>query len=344
MFKNHLLKAFALFLIIFLFIFMLNYFIDPYGYKSRNGKFVKNLAMFNKPKVSNARLNSNGYYYLVGSSRMSRVNPKLIENLTGKDTHNLKIDGATLPENTFIASKIKEHNKYFIYSFDAFSSNKNRESFKEINNRSEVYKNDLNKNISITKYFNSDITIRSLQHYLKNLRGDELQKQYLEENERKSDFRYDLALNSSGFLNNIDKSNFSNYEAYSNEEIISLAKLGTKNDIFVIFPKYLPYYLFFSNYQDIEKKYFNLIKTLVENTDAQVWSFYGENNITKNEQNFIDNGWHFKPEVSNIIFQDIFNYENKGSTETGFLITRENVSRYLLELSEEVDSIILNEI
>ena len=110
---------------------------------------------------------------------MSRVNPKLIENLTGKDTHNLKIDGATLPENTFIASKIKEHNKYFIYSFDAFSSNKNRESFKEINNRSEVYKNDLNKNISITKYFNSDITIRSLQHYLKNLRGDELQKQYL---------------------------------------------------------------------------------------------------------------------------------------------------------------------
>ena len=202
----------------------------------------------------------------------------------------------------------------------------------------------MNKNISITKYFNSDITIRSLQHYLKNLRGDKLQKQYLEENERKSDFRYDLALNSSGFLNNIDKSNFSNYEAYSNEEIISLAKLGTKNDIFVIFPKYLPYYLFFSNYQDIEKKYFNLIKTLVENTDAQVWSFYGENNITKNEQNFIDNGWHFKPEVSNIIFQDIFNYENKGSTETGFLITRENVSRYLLELSEEVDSIILNEI
>jgi len=85
----------------------MNYIIDPYGYNSREDKFMKNLSMFNKPHVTNARLNSGGYYYLIGTSRMSRVNPKIIEDLTGKETHNIKIDGATLTENSFLAKEVK---------------------------------------------------------------------------------------------------------------------------------------------------------------------------------------------------------------------------------------------
>ena len=45
---------------------------------------------------------------------------------------------------------------------------------------------------------------------------------------------------------------------------------------------------------------------MVLNTDAQVWSFYGVNEITLEKNNFIDNGWHFKPKVSNIIFKEVF--------------------------------------
>jgi hypothetical protein len=344
LYKKYLHRLLLVFLLLFFLINVMNYYIDPYGYKSRNDKFVKNLSMFNKPIVTNARISSNGYFYLIGSSRMARVNPILIEKLTGKNTHNLKIDGATLSENAYIASKLKEQGKNFIYSFDAFSLNKTRENFQEIANRSEAYKNELNKNLFLRKYFNSDILIRALQHIIKLARKEELNKQYLEENFRKSIFRYDLALKSSGVLNNLDKSNFSNYESYSNKEIIQLAKLGTKNDIFIIFPKYMPYYYLFANYQDIENKYFSSIKTLVQNTDAQVWSFYGVNNITQDERNFIDNGWHFKPELSNIIFSAIFNPENEGKNNTGFLITKDNINHYLLTLREGIDSIVFSDI
>ena len=125
--------------------------------------------MFNKPHVTNARINSDGYYYLIGSSRMARVNPQIIEKISGKKTHNIKIDGATLPENSHLANKVKEKGKFFIYSFDAFSSNKQRESYKEIKNRYENYQKELENNIFFSKYFNSDITLRTLQHLIKAL-------------------------------------------------------------------------------------------------------------------------------------------------------------------------------
>ena len=84
MYKKHILKIFlSFFLALFLFSAM-NYLVDPYGYQSRDGKFVKNLLMFNMPNLTNARINSDGYYYLIGSSRMARVNPLVIEKITSK--------------------------------------------------------------------------------------------------------------------------------------------------------------------------------------------------------------------------------------------------------------------
>ena len=57
----------------------------------------------------------------------------LIQKISGKKTHNIKIDGATLSENRLLASKVKEQGNFFIYSFDVFSSNKSREKYSEIN-------------------------------------------------------------------------------------------------------------------------------------------------------------------------------------------------------------------
>ena len=315
----------------------MNYFIDPYGYQSRDKKFIKNLTMFNKPNVTNARISSDGYYYLIGSSRIARVSPKLIETITSKKTHNIKIDGATLSENALLASKVKEKGSFFIYSLDAFSSNKSREEFKEIKNRYKTYKDELKSSTFFSKYYNSDITIRSLQHLIKTLRGENIDKQYFQENFRDSSFLISQVFNDSGILNNTKKGNFANFVSYSEDSIINLAKLGDQEDIFIILPKYLAYYSLFSEYQDIENKYFSVIRTLVHNTDAQVWSFYGNNRITKNINNFIDNGWHFKPQVSNIIFRTVFaNNLQVPSEQYGVLITKDNLESYLESISNSI--------
>ena len=344
MYKKHILKFFLSFLLTLFLFSLMNYLIDPYGYQSRDDKFVKNLTMFNKPNVVNARIHSDGYYYLIGSSRMARVNPILIENITGKKTHNIKIDGATLSENKLLASKVKEQGNFFIYSFDVFSSNKSREKYSEINTRYKTYLKELESSIFFNKYFNSDITIRSLQHTIKSLREENLNKQHLEQNSRYSDFRFNLSLNTTGVLNNVDKSNFSDFESYSSEEIVKLAKLGTKDDIFIIFPKHVSYYYLFSKYQDIENKYFSAIKALVNNTEAQIWSYYGLNDITQTENNFLDNGWHFKPRVSNIIFKEVF--ESRGQTDNervGTMITKDNLNDYLSFVSKDVSNIIISD-
>ena len=226
MYKKQILKIFLSFLLTLFLFSVMNYLIDPYGYQSRDAKFVKNLTMFNNPNVTNARIHSDGYYFLIGSSRMARVNPIVIEKITGKKTHNIKIDGATLSENRLLASKVKEQGNFFIYGFDVFSSNKSREKYSEINTRYKTYLKELESSIFFNKYFNSDITIRSIQHAIKSFKGENLNKQHLEQNSRYSDFSFNLALNSSGVLNNLHKSGFSNFESYSYEEVLSLIHIS----------------------------------------------------------------------------------------------------------------------
>ena len=115
LYKRSVQKIFLFILLVILSIGLFNYLVDPYGYKSRNEKFVKNLTMFNKPHVSVARINSEGEFYLIGSSRMARVSPQIIESISGKKTHNVKIDGATLPENLFLARKVITLEKSILY-------------------------------------------------------------------------------------------------------------------------------------------------------------------------------------------------------------------------------------
>ena len=338
MYKKYLKKIFFYFFLVLFLISTLNYIIDPYGYQSRDGKFVKNLTMFNKPNVTSARINSNGYYYLIGSSRMARVDPHMIEIISGKKTHNIKIDGATLIENSLLASKVKKNGNFFIYSFDAFSSNKSRQNSKEINNRFKVYKKELMGVEYWSKYYNSDITIRSLQHVIKSLKGENRSKQYEEENSRNESFSLKKAVNDSGVSNN-KKGNVVDFDIYSQQSIIKIAKLGSEKDIFIIFPKYLSYYSLFSKYQNIQSKYFEAIRSLVLNTESKVWFFYGKNGITENINNFIDNGWHFKPQVSNIIFKQVFGDGLKDAEqEYGILLTKDNVDNYLSNISIEIRS------
>lgn len=329
-YKKIVIKLFSLFFLLITLIISMNYFVDPYGYNSRDNKFIKNLTMFNKPHVTGARISSYGNYYLIGSSRMARVDPRLIESLTNKKTHNIKIDGATLIENTILASKVKDKGSNFIYSFDAFSLNKNRQNFSEISKRVDIYEEDLNKNFIISKYLNSDITIRTLQHVIKNLKNEKSNKQFLLENSRVPFISKELAKFDSGISNKLSKANFSNFDLYPRKDIIKLAKLANSNDIFIIFPQHIIYYSLFSENQNIESQYFSAISTLVNNTKAKVWSFYGVNNLTIEKNNFIDNGWHFKPHLSNIIFGQIFNSQvGRSQKGPGFQINSDNLNEYM---------------
>ena len=78
------------------------------------------------------------------------------------------------------------------------SSGKGREALiidPVIENTNEYLKvlKELESSIFFNKYFNSDITIRSIQHVIKSLRGENLNKQHLEQNSRNSNFRFNLS-------------------------------------------------------------------------------------------------------------------------------------------------------
>lgn len=339
-YKRYLQKLLLILSFFVLSIFLLNYFIDPYGYMSRQNKFIKNISMVNNPQVINARINSDGFYYLIGTSRMSRIDPHIIEILTKQPTHNIKIDGATLRENYYLAQEIKKRNKNFIYGFDAFSLNITRNNYDEINYRFELYKNELQNNNRFTNFYNSDITIRSLQHLSKNLQNYPYNKKYIEENEHNFNYNKQSILDHTGIANNTNKKNFSNYKIYDEQDIIALAKLGTYDDIFIIFPKHFYHYQLFQKYQNIEAQYFKAIKLLVTNTNAKVWSFYGYNDITIDKKNFDDNGWHFKPKISELIFKKIFYKEDdKIPKNFGVLLTKSNIDSYLKQIHLQIEDI-----
>ena len=115
-------------------------------------------------------------------------------------------------------------------------------------------------------------------------------------------------------------------------------KKNLKDDIFIIYPKHYYHYVINQKYQNIEDKYFRAIKLLVNNTNAKVWSFYQINEITKNEKNFDENGWHFKPKISNMIFNRIYqgDMSTVSSSNFGVLLTKDNVQKNLSSISNQV--------
>ena len=118
---------FGLSLIGVLFVGGFNYIVDAYGLNSNKNKYINNLTTINNPSVTNLKIKFKADYYLIGTSRVMRIDPNLIEKyLNNKRVYNINISGATFKENSMLAFKLKEQNLNFIYGFDAFSLNKNR--------------------------------------------------------------------------------------------------------------------------------------------------------------------------------------------------------------------------
>ncbi|MCK5110278.1 MAG: hypothetical protein KAQ94_02070 [Arcobacteraceae bacterium] len=339
--KKWLISFFLLTVFLILSVISFNYSIDPYGYQSRNNKYMKNLSEVSKTTILHNRIISDGYYYLIGTSRMVRVDPSYVEKTSTKKTHNIHIDGSTLKENYLLAKYVKNKDKNFLYGFDAFSFNKSRLEYAEIKNRYNTYKKELSSSPNLfTQYFNAELLSASIKHKKYIRKNKDFYENFKTENKYNYQYSLESVNNDKGYDNKQLKKNFTNYKGYSEEEVIKLAKLATKNDKFIIFPKHYYNYILFNKYQNINKQYLNAIRILVNNTKAEVWSFYQINDITMNSDNFDGYGWHFKPKIANMIFKRIFtlNKSNK-QNDFGILLTSKNIDTYLNTLTHQIQGL-----
>lgn len=312
---------------------LFNYYIDPYGYHSKNDKFIEDLTRVNKPFVLNNKLYCDTDIYIIGTSRQMRVNPQLIEKYSNKVVQNINISGSTLSENLMLAKKVNSLDKNFIYSFDCFSLNKYRvDNFGHISNRYHTYQHELEKKSNIlSSYINKDLVTLSYTNVLNRLKGHKYNQIEIDENTKVAEYNETKIINE--FNDVEEKGDYKKFTLYEDDTIVELAKIATKNDIFIIYPKYLFYYKMFQQYQDIESKYFHAIRLLVNNTKAEVWSYYGVNRITVDKNNFDKNGWHFKPKIAKDIYAEVYN--TKAET-IGQKLTKENLESYLVQKHNEV--------
>tara|TARA_B100000795_G_scaffold242739_1_gene206191 strand:+ start:747 stop:1784 length:1038 start_codon:yes stop_codon:yes gene_type:complete len=318
---------------------LFNYLIDPYGLNSNRNKFDLSLTDISKANILNLKINLQADYYLIGTSRLIRVSPIIIENyFLDKKVFNIGISAATFKDNLMLAKKVISKNSNFIFGFDTFTLNKSRLNNNFLINRYETYKEALTSNNTYSEYFSLDFLITSFADIYKRISGEKLNQFFISENIKDINITLDGV---EKFVKDIGKdgiSNFNNFETISEKDIIQLAKLASKDDIFIIYPKHYYHYLLNQKYQNIEEKYFRAIEILVNNTNAKVWSFYQINNITKNEKNFDENGWHFKPKIANMIFARIYedNITLVNSNNFGILLTKDNVQQNLSDVSRKI--------
>ena len=313
---------------------LFNYYIDVNGLKSNHNKFSKYICV-NTDTLVSKKLNSNAKYFLVGTSRVERINPLLVEKYVGEHTSNASISGSSLEQNTLLVKKIKREKKNFIYGFDAFSLNET--TYQEANNQQRLAElHDTIDDDSLFFYLQFDTFIDGMSSLLKDILNMDREAYLHKQDSTDYKLSIDHIKSKLDYENKQKGKLFSNYKAYSNKKVATLAALADKDDMFIIYPKFIAHYVFFQNKQEIEKQYFNAIRTLVNNTEAKVWSFYQKSNITEESKNFDKDGWHFKPMIAKLMFKRIFSKENNNSLNFGLELTKDNIDAYLENLHHDI--------
>ncbi len=304
-----------------------NYIIDPFGIRNSNNKFVEQLnaqwTYLYKPRIL-----QKAPYYLLGTSRSEQIDSNLVSHYLNKHLIYLGMSNQSLNEALFLIKKIKNNKNNFITGFDVIQTHKYHSTG---GNRLEegFFYNNLISNINL--YLNSKTTQESLIYITNKLLRQKRDFEFIKKDNELYSYTID----------NINKkvrddNQYKNYQA-NIDETLQLAKLADSNDIIIIFPKLATFYKKFQEYHNIEKQYFDLIRLLVNNTKAQVWSFYGINEITTNKNNFDDIGWHFKPKIGKLIFARIFNDTSINIPKKfGILIDRNNVEEYLTNTHNDI--------
>lgn len=325
-------KTFAKLLIIMLLSILcascvINYFADIYGLRSTQGKYAWYLAS-SKNALYKPRIEAQAPYYMIGTSRTKFIDYVLLSKYL--DTHSIGVGMANsnTKEWIFLAEKVKANSKNFLLGFDVFALNKSSVNY-NTKRLESTFKN------SSFIWFDFADTARFVKYLLiprpYNLNFTEKDKEQPKSNNYK-DIEEELFIRQSRRY----KKYLTNYD-----DILTLAKLADSKDIFIIFPKYAPYYALFQQYDDpnntIEQQYFQALRLLVKNTKAHVISFYGINEITLEKDNFDDYGWHFKPKIGNLIMARIFDDKSvKLPPNFGVWLDKDNIESYLETMHNDI--------
>lgn len=315
-----------------------NYLLDPFGLRSIEGKNLMTISKKLDSYIYKPKILQKAPYYVSGSSRTFNLNAQKLTHYLKSHVIFVDITSQSLDENLFLLQALKHNGSNFISGFDAFALSTAR---KDKNRFSEPFTQD-NLTAYITLLIHPYTTRASVALLIKDMllhaphdRGLTL------ENERAGERNTHEEIEEYRFKRlHSDMQSGALYEHYNINEskILKLAHLGDSQDIFIIFPKYAYYYELFARYE-VQEPYFKAIEILVSNTKARVLSFYGNNSITCNKDNFDDYAWHFKPKVGDLILARIFDDGTKSLPEDfGVELTKENIHSYLQSLRKQIRS------
>lgn len=292
---------------------------DAYGVQSKDKKFTKFTTSNNHIRILD-KINSKSTTYLIGTSRVMRIDPLLVSSYTSDAVENVNISGSSFYENLYVTQKIKALGKNVIFGFDAFSLNANRDKSDRLNKLKTIEENYIFEHYK--QYINSGYlndTAKSIFYTMLNKSTD---FSFAKENSFNPTEPTDKEIE--------EKINWINgnasYKSIPNNDLKILTETLNEEDVVIIYPKYYKYYKYFQGSNNTQNQYFNSIKFLVKNSKAKVYSFYGINSITTNYKNFDKSGWHFKPRVSTTIFNCVY---KKECTDAGELLTKENIDNVL---------------
>jgi len=223
--KKSVLYTLSLTTIVYILLQILCYFFDPYGYNNRKNKFDSDLCYTNKPIVLNNKLVRSSGYFLVGTSRVMRINPLLAEKYTNKSTCNINISGITIAEEFEVLKKVKLKNSNFIAGFDDFSLNEDYAKRPEIINRAKQYHEILKEDHYL---FSLDEVLLTLKIIIKKT----LHKDYFASEKKENTTNYPFTVQA--IKHDAVDGELRNYQP-DFSAIKAVAELGKKNDIFIIF-------------------------------------------------------------------------------------------------------------
>ena len=312
-----------------------NLIVDPVRVFSSDYDKSANALRASSPEFLSMKMLSGKYRYaLIGSSRNLPVDVRFIHQELGQDCINLGLGDASFYDFLIVAREVKKRGKHFVCGLDAFSLNSVRYQGRMYEAKREKIRRSMEEGYSNLIFYMSTEMLRLSWDTIRirllgrsyNERLDEIDRT----NHPFSEERISL------YFNNDKNLRYSNYTPPSDESLQELATLADDEDIFVIYPKHSLWYKHFC-INGVDAKYFGAVSKIVKQTRGKVICFYGIYPLTEDRSNFDRDGWHFKPKLSRLIFQRIFD-RNTGSEETEFgcLLTSENVDSRLAALRSKL--------
>lgn len=314
---------------------LVNFVVDPVRVFTADYDKSANALRASSPEFLSLKMLSGNYRYaLIGSSRNLPVDVRFIHQELGQDCVNLGLGDASFYDFLIVAREVKKRGKHFVCGLDAFSLNSARYRDRMYEAKRDKIRQSIVEGYSnLIFYMSTEMLRLSWDTVRIRLLGRSYNERLDEIDRTDHPFSEDRI---SLYFNNDKNLRYSNYCPPSDEGLKELAALADEEDIFVIYPKHSLWYKHFC-INGVDAKYFGAVSKIVKQTRGKVICFYGKYPLTEDRSNFDRDGWHFKPRVSRLIFQRIFDRSTR-SEESGFgcLLTPENVDSRLAALRNKL--------